>query len=37
MPQAPYWAASIALAALGTAAITWAITSTRTLRKETVK
>lgn len=35
--DAPYWAATIALLALGTAAIHWAIASTRNLRKETVK
>lgn len=34
MAQGPYWVAAIALLALGTAAITWAITSTRDLRKE---
>jgi nitrogen fixation-related uncharacterized protein len=37
MSLAPYWAASIVLAAIGTTALTWAITSTRTLRKETAK
>lgn len=34
MAQGPYWAAAIALLALGTAAIHWAIASTRNLRKE---